>query len=166
MKSFACSTLLILFCNICFADDFRTLNFGESCVNIAAKEQSLGTQRREESTDNLQVYGGVHLDRVVTIVYLCNEQNEFRKGIYYFRFTTEPGLVSFFEVAKPQLEDQFGDPKFSGAKLKNVSEVYNETFEFLLEWEKGHLEIQTNASGDFEAPDPEKLFTIEFRPIK
>lgn len=171
MKSFAYPTLIILFCNISFAEDFRTLNFGESCVDIEAGEQLLGSQRSEESTDKLQVYEGVHLDRAVTIVYLCNEQSELKKGVYYFRFTTEPGLDSFFDVAKPQLEYQFGEPNFSGAELKNVTKAYNlskaysETLEFLLTWETEHMEIQTNASGNFDEPDPEKLFTISFKPI-
>jgi hypothetical protein len=171
MKNFAYSTLIFLFCKFSFAEDFRTLSFGESCDNIEAGEQLLGSQRNQDSTDILQVYDGVHLDRAVTIVYLCDEQNELKKGVYNFRFTTELGLDSFFDIARPQLEYQFGEANFSGAELKNVSaaynvsEAYSETIKFLLKWETEHIDIQTNASGNFDEPNPEKLFTISFKPI-
>ena len=60
------------------ASDFRTLNFGDSCLAAEAAEYRLGNSPKTGAADrhNQYAFNGVFLDRAVTIVYHCGEHGQ------------------------------------------------------------------------------------------
>lgn len=166
MKFLTFIIALFLSCGDAFAADFRTLNFGESCSDARTGEYQLGNNPKNEQNplETYHAFNGVFLDRMVTIVYYCGEDNKLDKGLYFYSFTNEPDLEAFISIAKPKLENLLGPPAFDGSILK--SDEKNDILKHALRWEKERFTIHVKVIGNFNEPNPQKRFQIWFRPIE
>ena len=166
MKNLVIFTVLALSTNIASAGDFRTLNFGDSCLEVTAREYQLGNSPNTEAKNNSARYEfyGVFLDRAVTISYHCDEDGNFNQGMYAFDLWNDKDLESFFNIARPNLEQVFGPPSFEGSKIDTAQRF--DSFTHALRWDKERVTINVNVVGNFDGPDSRKRFQIGFRPAR
>ena len=88
MKLLASIALLVLL-QPANAEDFRTLNFGESCIDVDRKELALGSVKLSEAKPIFQGrfdYHGIGLEGKALIAYNCGENNSLQSGFIYYRF--------------------------------------------------------------------------------
>ncbi len=166
MKYVTTFAALVLSTGTVSAGDFRTLDFGESCLGVQEKEYRLGNSPKAEAQDVSTRYefNGVFLDRATTIVYHCDEEGNLNKGTYAFKLTSETDLETFFSVAKPILENLFGPPSFDGSKI-NIDRGYD-SFTYALRWDEKRTTINVKVLGNFDVANSHKQLQIWFRPAR
>ncbi len=166
MKHLTILVALVLPAGTASAQDFRSLNFGESCLEVESKEYHLGNSPRAQSKETSAVFefNGVFLDRSVTIVYHCDGKGLFKKGAYIFEITSETDLETFFAVAKPNLENLLGPPAFDGSKM--IADQRYDSFAYALRWDEKRATINVKVVGNFDGLNSHKQLQIWFRPAR
>ena len=166
MKPIAAIVSILLMTTSAPAADFRSLNFGESCSDVVAREYRLGNSPRpaEDQQDTGYQFNGVFLDRAVTIVYFCDETGRLDRGMYAFELITETDLEAFFRVARPGLEHRLGPPSFDGSKINTARRFDN--FTHALRWDTERATINLKVVGNFDQPDAQKQLQIWYRPAR
>ena len=113
------SSLLGLLCvapGTARAADFRTLDYGAKCENLAALEAAQGSSLFEEQLPSGYQYAfrGRYLDRDVTIGYSCREGALFR-GAYIFQAQDEADASALYRKLKQNLTRERGRPTYDFA---------------------------------------------------
>jgi len=141
------TTLSLLLCtHSVLAADFRAANFGDSCEGIQNREISLGSTPDGPGKEK---YRGVFLDREVEILYRCNEKNQLIGGSYIYTYSNLAEAIAFFNIAKPQLLEEFGEPKLDSSseaykkmtKILSSRGVESDKDEYNLFWEHDRVSI-------------------------
>jgi hypothetical protein len=99
-----------------FCADFRMLDFGASCANVAAQETSSGAKQiqwRVEGTGIL-AFEGQAFDQRLVFTYFCPKGVLFT-GDYYFPSEPLAEATASYEVAHKQLSTTYGPPVMDNA---------------------------------------------------
>jgi len=100
---------LVLFCVSASANDFRGLNFGDSCKHIYEYELNVGSEHVEENNGSYQFFKNSYLGRTATIGYIC-KNNKFIGGGYDYTLASLKSANQFFATVLTQFEAMYGQP--------------------------------------------------------
>ncbi len=91
--------------NTVFAKDFRALNYGDKCDNLAHVEADLGTiQVSGNVFKGIFVYQGIQIGEEATIYYSCTDSN-FESGMVLYKLHSERELEKFIDEVKQLMSD-------------------------------------------------------------
>ena len=147
MNKIIISILLALSSSLVFAQDFRGLNFGDSCEIVPGNERNFGSTQLGEYRLEYQEYEGIYLDRLVKIFYDCGNNGVLNRGTYIFEFSNLNEAISFFELAKPQLVMKYGEPEVDASTPKYMEVMSRigvevaEIDKYNLLWKKNGIKI-------------------------
>lgn len=133
MKRLA-SILLILSSQCVYAEDFRTLNFGDSCSNVDRKELALGSVKMSKTKPLFKgdfVYNGFGLEGKALISYECGENNLLKSGFVYYRFHEFDHAEKFLTLVANIITDTHGSPEeilVLGANEQNFNITFSWSF--------------------------------------
>ena len=151
MNRLLTAILLSLISGAAVAADFRVMNFGESCDEIARREQDLGSIAVDEQHRSYQKYEGRYLDRTVHVYYGCGNNGQFQRGTYVYEFDTLGKAKAFFKHARRLLMKTLGKPKVDSsspeyAKLMSKRGIHiNADDKYTLYWRTDGMKILMSA---------------------
>jgi hypothetical protein len=114
---FATVVLAILFTAPATASDFRMLEFGASCANVAAHESALGAREiKRPDVMGLLAFEGIAFGRRLVFTYFCPKGVLFT-GDYYFPSQPLPDAAASYEAVHAQLSATYGVPDSDNSPL-------------------------------------------------
>jgi hypothetical protein len=107
----AATSILALLSVPTLAGDFRLLDFGASCANVAAQEVALGAKEVRPRVEGMGIlaFEGEAFDRRLDFTYFCPKGVLFT-GDYYFPSQPLSDAVVSYEAAHKQLSTIYGAP--------------------------------------------------------
>ncbi len=122
-----------MFLQVAIANDFRQLNFGDSCDDLDELELSLGSVKSdidERIYKGAFIYHGLQLHGKAIIAYDCGSDNLFKGGFVYYKFYDFDTAEKFLQISANLITDIHGSPL-----EVNVSGATEYNFRVNLSWE-------------------------------
>ena len=110
MRILAITLITLLLPGYAFGKDFRTLNYTEDCGRLDYLERQEGSLLQDQVGRFTYSFENIFLDRAVRVIYVCNDKNKFKKGMYYYEFENLVAATQFHELVKLQLVLMYGEP--------------------------------------------------------
>jgi|GEM_PF-2478182 len=128
------------------AADFRSLDFGQSCANVAALESAAGSAPHNQPLSGYSpAFRGVFMEREVIIGYSCSGDGLYR-GAYIFAVKDEAEASSLYQTLKRRLVSEQGKPSYDFAsqehrqKMAAAGATLSRSDTEVAFWEKGSIE--------------------------
>ena len=135
------------------AADFRALDFGASCAEVASKEAALGSAPYTEQLPSGFQYAfrNREMDREAIVGYACRDGHFFR-GAYIFMVKDEADATAVYNALKKRVTKERGKPSYDFAsaeyrnKMKSVGATLAPVDTQVAFWSNGHSEAHASVA--------------------